>query len=190
MFISKFPVIDIKGYTLREQQESDVESFFEYYTDPIVNKYILSQIPKTIEETKYELNYWRQIFYNDQGIYFAIARNSDDKMIGSIGLTTYNSYHSRIELSYDIAKEYWRQGIATRAIKEMIKLTFFDLNINRLEAFSSTFNEASIKLLQKCGFEYEGKLRQHRYHRGKYVDVYSFSILKEDFAKDPNKYIL
>jgi len=36
-------------------------------------------------------------------------------------------------------------------------------------------------LLEKCGFKYEGCLRQHRFHRGKLVDVYMFSVLREEF---------
>jgi DNA-binding transcriptional regulator/RsmH inhibitor MraZ len=32
-------------------------------------------------------------------------------MIGSIGLTGLNSYHKRIEVSYDLAEEYWNKGV-------------------------------------------------------------------------------
>ncbi len=182
MFKSKtFPTFQFGDFILREQQEYDLQDFFDYYTDPIVNQYILAEIPKTLEEARYELNYWRKIFYNNQGIYFAIARKSDNKMIGSIGLTTHSSYHNKIELSYDMAKEYWRQGIMSKAAQILIKYNFEILRINRLEAVCSTYNEASVRLLEKCGFQYEGCLRQNRYHRGKYVDTYSFGILMQDY---------
>ena len=184
MFVKKFPEIDLGDHILREQQESDVPEFFNYYTDPEVSKYILADIPKTLEETKYELNYWRNIFYRSEGIYFAIAQKSDDKMIGSIGLTTYSKYHNRIELSYDLSRQYWNQGIMTKSIQALTKYTFETLKINRLEAITSIFNEASVRLLEKCGFVYEGCLRQHRYHLGKFVDVYSFSLLRDDFLKN------
>lgn len=187
-FATHFPEFDLGDYILREQEERDIPEFHAYYTDPIVNEYILAEIPKTIEETRYELNYWRNIFYANDGIYFTIARKYDDKMIGSIGLTTYNRYHNRIELSYDMAKEYWGLGIMSAATRTLIKYTFETLKINRLEAITSTFNEPSFKLLERCGFVYEGCLRQHRYHRGKFVDVYSFSILREEYLKNPQKY--
>lgn len=178
-----FPIIDLGDYILREQQEKDIPNFFRYYTDPEVNKYILVEPPATIDDARRELYYWRNIFYNNDGIYFAIVSKHDDQMIGSIGLSGHNNYHSRIELSYDMAKEFWRRGIMSRAIKELLLYGFRNLNVNRIEAVSSVYNEGSIRLLEKCGFQYEGCLRQHRYHRGKYVDVYSFSMLRDEYLK-------
>ena len=114
------------------------------------------------------------------GIYFAVARKSDNKMIGSVGVSSINNYHHRIEASYDLAKEYWGKGIMTKALKECIKYTFNNFNVNRIEAYAMPENIRSQKVLEKCGFVFEGNLRQHRYHNGKYVDIGSYSILRED----------
>lgn len=180
-----FPEIDLGDFYLREKRESDAEDFFNYYTDPQVSKFILCEIPHDIESSKREVNYWRNIFYRNDGIYFAIADKSNDRLIGSIGLTSYNSYQSRIEISYDLAKEYWRRGISTKAINAIVKYAFENFHcgkINRIEASTSTANIPSSNLLLKCGFKEEGILRQHRYHRGSYVDVGFFSMLRSDFV--------
>lgn len=178
-----FPNIDLGDVILREKSQSDVEAFFEYYADPAVNQYILCQIPSNLEETKRELSYWRNIFYRNDGIYFAIADKKTDRLIGSIGLTGYNSYQGRIEISYDLSKQYWRRGIMKKAIDAVTQYAFneFDQKINRVEAFTATNNIASKNLLLKNGYELEGVLRQHRYHRGVYVDVFVFSILRQEW---------
>lgn len=181
MFAPHFPNFDIGDFILREHQDFDVEDFFNYYTQPEVNKYILAQIPQTIEDARQEINYWKNIFYKNEGIYFTIARKSDNKMVGSIGLSNYNSYNSRIEISYDIAKEYWGLKIATKSIAKLTQYCFEELKINRLEAVCSTLNEPSFLLLEKCGFVFEGLLRQHRYHLGRYVDVYYYSKLRNEY---------
>ena len=178
-----FPTIDLGEYVLREKTDDDAQSFFNYYCDPEVNKFILCEMPKDVEEARKELAYWRNFFYQNDGIYFAIARKDNNQLIGSIGLTTYNSYHSRIELSYDLNKEYWRQGITFRAIKKVTEYGFDKFRVNRIEAFTATHNTPSKNLLEKCGFALEGTLRQHRYHRGSYVDAYSFSFLHQDFIE-------
>ncbi len=175
-----FPVIDLGDFVLREKNADDVEDFFKYYSDPQVNKFILCDIPQNIEDARRELYYWRNIFYQNDGIYFAIARKDNNQLIGSIGLTSNNFYHKRIELSYDLAKEYWRQGITSRAIYAVAKHAFEEMNINRIEAFTAVDNIPSKNLLLKCGFEYEGCLRKHRYHHGNYVDVDIFSLLASD----------
>lgn len=178
-----FPTIDLGDVILREKQESDIPDFFRYYADPEVSKFILCEIPQNLEEATRELRYWRGVFYQNDGIYFAIADKKTNQMIGSIGLTSHNNYQRRIEISYDLAKEHWRRGITTRAIFEVVKYAFTTLNVNRIEASVSCDNIASKNLLLKCGFVLEGLLRQHRYHRGNYVDVYFFSMLKSDFEK-------
>lgn len=175
-----FPVIDLGDYILREKTADDVEDFFAYYSDPEVNKFILCDIPQNLEDARRELYYWRNIFYQNDGIYFAIARKDTNQLIGSIGLTSNNFYHKRIELSYDLAKEYWRQGIMSKAIFAVTKYAFEEMRINRIEAFTAVDNEPSKNLLLKCGFNLEGCLREHRLHRGKFVDVDIFSFLAGD----------
>ena len=98
-------------------------------------------------------------------------------MIGSIGFNNYNSIHKRIELSYDLACNYWQKGIMTKSIKTVADYIFNNWQINRVEAFCAIENESSIKILQKCGFTKEGRLRQHRIHQGKAEDVFIFSLL-------------
>ncbi len=181
--IKIFPNIDLGDFILREKQTSDVEDFFRYYSDPEVNKFILCEIPKTIEDATRELHYWRGVFYQNDGIYFAIAEKLTNKMIGSIGLTSHNFYQSRIEISYDLAKEYWRRGITKKALREVVKYAFEVLRVNRIEASVSCDNLPSINLLLNSGFVLEGTLRQHRYHRGAFVDVHFLSMLRSDFEK-------
>jgi ribosomal-protein-alanine N-acetyltransferase len=179
----KFPTIDLGDFILREKQESDLENFYRYYSDPEVNKFIMSDIPQNLQQAKQELLYWRGTFHRNDGIYFAIASKADDKLIGAIGLTSHNTFNSRIELSYDLAKEYWRQGIMTTAIAAVIKHAFETIRINRIEASVAITNIPSHNLLIKCGFKLEGILRQHRFHQGRYVDVAFFSMLRNDYLQ-------
>lgn len=177
-----FPTFDLGDVILREKQESDVPDFLHYYSAPEVSKFILCEIPQNIEEAKRELLYWRGVFYQNDGIYFAIADKKTNQLIGSIGLTSHNTYQSRIELSYDLASEYWRRGICSRAVATVVKYAFDVLKVNRIEASTACANLASKNLLLKSGFTLEGTLRQHRYHRNSYVDVYFFSMLRSDRA--------
>lgn len=186
---NNFPVIDLGDYVLREQISDDVEDFFAYYADPEVSKYVISDIPKTLEEAKYELKYWIDVFKNNDGIYFAIARKDNNKLIGTIGLNGINRIHNRIELSYDLAKEYWNKGITTQAIKAVTWYGFKKMKINRIEAYSLEQNVASRKVLTKCGFFLEGELRQHRYYNGVYKDIGIFSLVYDEYVGNASNLI-
>ncbi len=178
-----FPTIDLGDFILREQTLEDAEAFLEYYCDPEVSKYIVSFIPKTVEEARSEIRYWINVFSYNDGLYFAIARKSDNRMIGSVGVSGVNRNHNRIEASYDLAKEYWGRGIMTKALKAVLKYAFEELKFNRIEAHAMPENISSQKVLEKCGFAFEGNLRQHRFHNGKYVDIGIYSVLYQDHLK-------
>lgn len=180
---NNFPVIDLGDYILREKTMNDLEDFHNYYTDPVVNEHIVSDIPKTLEESKEEIRYWMNIYYRGNGIYFGIARKDNNKLIGSIGITGVNRYHNRAEVSYDLAKEYWQKGIMTKALNAIVKYAFETMKINRLEAFALKENVASRYLLKKCFFNLEGELKQHRRHHGLYKDIGIFSLVFEDYKK-------
>ena len=181
----KFPTIDLwEDFYLREKRDSDVEDFLAHYSDKEVTKYIMCEMPRTIDEARRDLHYWRGVFYRNDGVFFAIADKKTDRLIGTFGLSGYNSYQSRIEISYDLNREYWRRGIISRALKEVLKLAFETWKVNRVEAYAAVPNEPSRNLLLKAGFTLEGVLRQHRYHLGRYVDVHSFSILREDLYQN------
>jgi ribosomal-protein-alanine N-acetyltransferase len=177
----KFPAnIEIGDYILREKTIDDAKDFLEYFSSKEVSKHILCTIPQNIEEARREVLFWRNVFYSNDGIYFAIAKKADNQMIGSIGLNNYNMQHKRIEISYDLAYQYWNKGITGLAIKELIKFGYEYFDINRIEAFMTIDNIASKNLLSKIGFTNEGILRSHRYYQEKFYDVLSFSFIKDD----------
>jgi len=57
------------------------------------------------------------------------------------------------------------------------------IGINRIEAFISPENKASIRVLEKCGYSYEGLLRQRDLIKGKLEDAYVMALLKDDSKK-------
>ena len=186
---TNFPTIDLEkfgleGYILREKNINDAEDFLRYFGDKEVNRFILCNIPQNIEESRREVLFWRNVFYSNDGIYFAIARKDNNQMIGSIGLNNHYSQHHRIELSYDLAKEYWRKGVMQSAISAIVDFGFNNLEVNRIEAFMAVDNIPSKNLLLKLNFTLEGILREHRFYKEKYWDVFCFSLLAKDKGND------
>ena len=52
------------------------------------------------------------------------------------------------QVTYWLGKQYWGQGIASRALAEFVR----DLKTRPLYASAAADNAASIRVLQKCGF--------------------------------------
>ena len=177
-----FPRLDIDDkYFLREQRYSDAQDFYQYFADPVVSQYILSSIPASFAESQEEIMYWIDLFYKKTGVYWAIATKEHNKMIGAIGFHDWNKYNNRIEISYDLGKEYWNQGIMTKAMEQVNLYAFKMLQVNRIQASTIAANVASIRLLEKSHFIKDGTLRKYRFHQGEYYDIEMFSLLKSDF---------
>lgn len=175
-----FPVIDVdENYILREQKLEDTEAFFRYYTDSEVGKYILASKPSTLMEASKEVQYCRNLFYTKQGIYWTIAKKSDDQMIGAIGLYA-NNMHHRAEITYDLSREYWRKGIMEKTIRAVIHYAFKKMGFLRIEAVARHDNIASINLLKKVGFTHEGTLSNYRYYNNRIWDIEMFAILPKN----------
>jgi len=172
-----FPTIDLDDqYILREQTLEDTEAFFHYYTDPEVGKYILASKPRTLLEASQEVQYCRNLFYTKKGIFWTIARKIDNKMVGAIGLYI-NNTHRRGEITYDLSREYWRQGIMQKAIAAVVHYGLTNIKLDRIEAVTHIDNTASSKILEKLDFVHEGTLKKYRYFDNKTWDVEMYAVV-------------
>src|SRR3989338_856544 len=167
IFQQPFPTLDLDDkYVLREQTLEDTEAFFRYYTDHDVGQYILASKPATLIDASKEVQYCRNLFYTKQGVYWTIAKKSDNQMIGAVGLYA-NNMHHRAEITYDLARDYWRQGIMQKALAAIVQHAFSHMGLSRIEAVIRPDNLASANLLKKLGFTHEGLLKNYRYYNEK-----------------------
>lgn len=179
LYNEKFPVLDVdEHFILREQTIEDTDAFFAYYTDPEVARYILASNPKSLTEASAEIHYCRSLFTYKRGVYWTLARKTDNYMIGAIGLYI-NSQHLRAEICYDLSRHYWNQGIMSKALARILEFSFTQIGLNRIEAITLKENNASIAILEKLGFRHEGCLKNYRYHQGKSHDIEMFALTPE-----------
>ena len=112
---------------------------------------------------------------------FAITRSPEGDLIGAAGLTLDDGNRST-ELGYWIGKPFWGQGYASEAARAVIRFAFEELGLNRVWAHCLTRNEASRRVLEKVGLEFEGIHRQAVHHRGRFEDLALFALLREDYC--------
>ena len=173
-----FPILPLdEHYYLREQSLDDTEDFYRYYSRPEVGRHIFAARPTNSFEAESEIYYCRNLFRSQRGIYWSIAEKASNKMVGAIGLYI-NNFHHRAEISYDLAPEYWRHGIMTKALQTVTQYAFNEIGLDRVEAVTVKENVASIQLLLKCGYLYEGTLRNYKRFEEKPRDVEMYACVK------------
>ena len=107
---------------------------------------------------------------------WTIRQIEDDSLVGGIGLMKIVRFQ-RAEVGYWLAKEFWGTGVTSRAVDRICQHGFTELGLRRIQANVFAFNIASTKVLQKAGFELEGRLRNECFPNGSPVDLLVFGKL-------------
>ena len=85
---------------------------------------------------------------------WAVIRKSDQQFMGRAGLIHLDNTQE-IDLSYALHTRFWRQGYALEITKKVIEWGFSNTDAEYFTAFSDPHNSASIKILDKLGFQFE-----------------------------------
>ena len=96
----------------------------------------------------------------------AVEQNDDTKMV---------------HIGYCIGQKWWRKGIVSEALAEVIRFFFEQVGVNRVESRHDPNNPNSGKVMTKCGLKYEGLMRQADTSNQGIVDAMFYAILAEDY---------
>lgn len=88
------------------------------------------------------------------GAHYAIALADSGAFIGCAGLDVRSE---GLELGYWIGEPYWRHGYATEAAHALVDLAFRATAIDALHVSCRVINDASRRVIHKCGFQYAGQ---------------------------------
>ena len=80
-------------------------------------------------------------------------------------------------LGYYAFAGHERQGLMTQAMRQMVKKSFSELHLHRLEANIQPENIASVALVRACGFVREGYSERYLKIRGRWRDHERWAIL-------------
>jgi RimJ/RimL family protein N-acetyltransferase len=107
----------------------------------------------------------------------------DGTSVGTILTHSCNRRVGTFGYGVTIAREHWRQGYATEAIRIVLRYFFDELRYQKVTVQVYAFNEGSTKLHEQLGFQPEGRLRRMVYTDGQYHDVLVFGMTAEEFRE-------
>ncbi len=118
---------------------------------------------------------------NDLAYAFLIFRSEDNTLVG--GLTLANIRRGVAQagsIGYWVGAPFARQGYMTGAMRGLVPFCFGTLRLHRLEAACIPANTASVRLLEKTGFQREGYARSYLCINGIWQDHLLYARLKDD----------
>ena len=167
---------------IRPWKLSDRDDFYEYAKNPNIG----SNAGWEPHANKIESKEILEMFI-DKDETWAIVYKENNKVIGSIGIHKDEKRGSTIKskmLGYVLSQDYWGNGIMTEASKKVIQYVFEEKELDVLSVIHYTFNIRSKRVIEKCGFKYEGTIRNAKeLYDGRIVDEACYSILKEEYGQ-------
>lgn len=167
---------------LRKLNDNDADTI----TNLINNQKILSNLRDVVPfpyHLKDAIGFIRLSKISKSLFTFAITINND--LIGVIGLTLQDDiYKHSAEIGYWIGEPYWSQGIGTKAVALLSEYAFSELEIMRLYAGVFEHNEASMRVLEKCGYQKEGISRGGIIKNNQILDEHRYALLKSDYLQN------
>jgi len=175
----RVPKLETERLILRGWEKKDAKQLYEYACNPNVGPAAGWKPHESVRESREIID---QLFRANTT--WAIVHKATDRVIGSIGLEPdkiRTGIMSR-ELGYSLAEEYWGEGIMTEAAKRVIAYAFGEMGLAVLMIRTSDSNSRSRRVIEKCGFEYEGTLRRaYRIYDGTLREIRVYSMLKEEY---------
>ncbi len=110
-----------------------------------------------------------------------VALKEDGKAIGTIILSDIDQKNATGHIHIKMSKDGGRgKGYGTDAVNTLVQYAFDELRLNCIYANILSYNEASIKLFERCRFKRDGVLRQRVFKKGTFFDLLAYSRLIND----------
>lgn len=177
----KFPTLETERLQLVEITQKYTQSLFEIFSLDAVTKYYGSETFTRIEEANKLIEMFQKNYYEKRAYRWGIILKENNQLIGTIGLNGLQLKNKKAEIGYELHPSYWRKGYATEAIKEVLRYSFGELELNRIGAVVYIENKASFNLLTGIGFSKEGELRDYFFQNNKYHTTHILSLLKSEW---------
>lgn len=177
--------IETERLILRNFKLEDVNDVYEYAKNPNVGPHAGWKPHESSEESKEIIS---QLFIKNPYC-FAVVDKKSNTVIGSISfiIDRKRPNINSMELGYIIAEDFWRQGLATEAALKVIEYGFKKIKLDMIAIYRSPENIRSGNVIKKCGFIFEGTLRQSfKIFDGTIRDTLCYSMTKGEYKKIAN----
>ncbi len=161
-------------------QAMDTSMFYDVWRNSLDEnnrRFVPDEVFETLEEASEVVEQIIKFYDSETGPFiYALMRQEDNANMGYVQLI---KIEDGWEIGYHIAKIYTCKGYATRAVNLFLDYIKKETKLNEVLGIVLSDNHASIKVLEKTGFElkfdgigvYQGKKRKIR----KYIKCLTFN---------------
>lgn len=148
----------------------DAEEIHRFTSDEKVSRFIGWRLMSSLEETSSHIETMLRRESVGTHLYASVVLKSTGTVIGTVMIFDFDFDAQNAEIGYVFHKEYWGKGYGTRSVALLCKYAKDVLKLHKLHASVVAENITSAKILEKNGFDLEGRLKDHYFIEEKYLD--------------------
>jgi RimJ/RimL family protein N-acetyltransferase len=166
--------LDLGECSIRDWLPGDASSLARHANNRKVWRNLRDAFPHPYRY-EHAVDWLNMVKRQDPRVFFCIASEADEA-IGGIGFSRQADVERfGAELGYWLSEEYWGRGITTRAVEAVTQHAFDVHGLRRVYALPLAWNPASARVLEKAGYQLEGRLRSSVYKDGQWVDQFLYA---------------
>lgn len=170
LVLRRFSITDVNSAFKNWASDKNIQTM---YGEPTYNSAL------EVEEL---LNKYISAYDNELNFSWAIAtKENPSECIGQIAYFSINEENLWGEIEYCVGSAYQNKGLMTEAVKAIINFGFNKIHLHKIAISHKENNLPSKRVIEKCGFKYEGTLRDYFYNDGKFISRIYYSILDYEY---------
>ncbi len=161
-------LLELGDLRIRDWRKDDLEALLRYANNSKIAANLRDQFPHpyTRREGIEYLSYVRTTH-----VPLAFAIEFGGEAVGGLGFKQGSDIaRLSIEMGYWMGEPFWGRGLTTRAVAAASDWAFGNYKVVRIFATTFAHNVASMRVLEKAGFEREGILRRSALKNGVILD--------------------
>ena len=169
-------LLDLGDLHIRTWRKSDLDALLRYANNPKIAANLRDQFPYPYTRRD-ALDYLEYVRTMDVPMSFAVEHGGE--AIGGIGFKLgIDIARMSAEMGYWLGEPFWGRGLTTRAVAASSDWAFEHYKVVRIFATVFVENLASIRVLEKSGFEREGVLRRSAIKNGVIRDQFMYAKVR------------
>jgi RimJ/RimL family protein N-acetyltransferase len=184
MSADQLPTLTTERLRLRWLTPADAPALFAIFGDPEVCRYWgFAVLPDLAAAGALQ----RQIesHFADGSLYqWGVAERDTGHIIGTCTLASITREHHRAEIGFALARAFWGKGFMSEALPALLRHAFGEMELHRIEADVDPRNLASMRLLERLGFQREGYLRERHHMNGEIQDAVLYGLLRHEWRSE------
>ena len=168
---------------LRNLIDEDANLMLEWMRDSrIGDAFRKPMSDMSLEDVKSFISRFKDIDYlnQEQDIHYAIADESNE-YLGTISLKKIDYVNKNAEFAIVLRRKAWGTGVAAEATKELLKIAFVDLKLEKVYLNVLHNNVRARNFYEKIGFSFEGTAKRQLMLNKVLVDLDFYGLLKRDY---------